>query len=185
MTPSDEPARPAASPLDVFRCFAGVSLTGFGGVLNWIHHAVVERRRWLTDREFAEVVGVTQVLPGAQVVNIAIQIGERLAGAAGAAMAAGGLLLAPFLAMLAAAIVYERFGDVEVLRRALTGLSAVAPGFVAALGVRMALQNRRNLPALAFIAAAFLGVGVLRLPLLVVLAVLAPLAALTARWMRR
>lgn len=178
--PADPPSTPAVTPLALFKCMAAISLTGFGGVLNWMHHATVDRRRWLTDREFAEIVGVTQVLPGPQVVNIAIQIGERLSGGAGAAMAAIGLLLAPFLAMVAAAILYDRFGDVALLRGALGGLAAAAPGFVTALGLRMTLQHRRNLPALAFIAAAFVGMGLMRLPLLGVLALLAPLAALVA-----
>lgn len=184
-SPDAAPERPVVSPLVLFMSFARMTLSGFGGVMIFAHRMIVEERRWLTEQEFAELLGMCQVLPGANVLNVAVCLGDRLNGPLGAFAAACGLMMPPFLVMIAAGALYDRFGDVTMLQGALAGISAVAPGLLAALGVRIVIQYRRNAIAIAFIAAAFLGLGILRLPLLLVLAVAAPLAILAERTARR
>src|ERR1051325_268227 len=71
------------------------SRSGFGGGPVWVRHAVVERRRWITDAEFAEILSLCQFMPGPNVVGISVCIGEKLRGGAGALAALGGGLVIP------------------------------------------------------------------------------------------
>jgi chromate transporter len=168
-------------PLLLFLAFTEVAVSGFGGTLPFAYRTLVERKRWLTDREFMEMLGLGQLLPGPNICNVAVMVGYRFAGYAGAGAALGGLVAMPFLFMVAVGFWYVRYGEMRLAQQALTGMSAVAAGLVLAAGVKMlAALPRRRLPWL-FGALAFFGVGILRLPLPGVLLVLAP-AAVALAW---
>ena len=57
-----------------------MGLLGFGGVLPWARRVLVEERAWLSEREFAELLGMCQILPGPNVVNLAVILGARWQG---------------------------------------------------------------------------------------------------------
>ena len=80
--PPDRNAR-SIGPLELFIAFSQLALSGFGGVLPWAHRALVERRGWLTQREFVETLALGQLLPGPNIGNMAVMIGYRFAGYAG------------------------------------------------------------------------------------------------------
>ena len=164
-------------PLTLFRAFSGIALSGFGGTLPWAHRELVERRRWLTDREFVETLGLGQVLPGPNICNLAVMIGQHFAGYRGAAAALAGLLVTPFMCMIALGVLYQRFGSLHLAQAALSGMSAVVARLVLATGLKMTRGLPRQWRVWTFGALAFVGVGVLRWPLLVVVLVLGPAAA--------
>ena len=84
---------------------ARLGLLGFGGVGPQTYHLFVERTRWLTSAEFAELSGIGQALPGANTVNLAAIVGDRWYGARGAAIAVAALTLPPtVVALLLAAL---------------------------------------------------------------------------------
>jgi chromate transporter len=182
----DAPANPPAPPPTVpelFRAFATMSLHGFGGVLPWARRAIVEDKRWMTAQEFNEAFAVAQILPGANVVNLAIVFGRRLHGAAGAAVALAGLLIPPVVIVLILGMLYARYGDIDALQRVLAGVAAAAAGLIVAIVLKMAQPLlRQGVAGLAIAAAGFVAVGVMRWPLPYVLLVLAPVSiALAAR----
>jgi chromate transporter len=177
----DDPARRRIGPLVLFLAFTEIAVSGFGGTLPWSYRTLVETRRWLTDREFMEMLALGQLLPGPNICNVAIMVGWRFAGYGGAAASLAGLVVMPFLFMAVVGFLYVRYGDTRIAQQALTGMSAVAAGLVLATGLKMLSSlPRRWLPAL-FGVLAFVGVGLLRLPLLGVLLVLAP-AAVALAW---
>jgi chromate transporter len=177
----DDPARRRIGPLVLFVAFTEIAVSGFGGTLPWSYRTLVETRRWLTDREFMEMLALGQLLPGPNICNVAIMVGWRFAGYGGAAASLAGLVVMPFLFMAVVGFLYVRYGDTRIAQQALTGMSAVAAGLVLATGLKMLSSlPRRWLPAL-FGVVAFAGVGLLRLPLLGVLLVLAP-AAVALAW---
>ena len=71
------------------------------GVAAWARRVIVEERRWLTEREYAEVLGLGQVLPGPNVGNAAVMIGRRFHGLPGALLATAGIYCAPLLILIA------------------------------------------------------------------------------------
>jgi len=188
MSPSPLPAEntPAADarnirPLDLFLAFSQLALSGFGGVLPWAHRTLVENKGWLTQREFVETLALGQLLPGPNIGNMAVMIGYRFAGYAGAAAAIGGLVSGPFVIMIVLGLLYRSYGTLPLVQQALSGMSAVAAGLVLATGLKMAGSLKRRLRPWLFLALALAGVGVMRWPLLAVVGALAPFA-IAATW---
>lgn len=169
---------------DLFLTFLAITLSGFGGVLPWARRALVDKKRWLTDEEFAEALALSQFLPGPNIVNLAIVIGQRYRGALGATAAALGLLVAPVGIMMVCGALYERYGGLPSLRNALAGLTAAAAGLLLAMVARLLqpLLHARRVPALLFAITAFVAVGLLRFPLYWVLLVLGPLSVAAVWW---
>ena len=64
----------------LFAAFLKIGLLGFGGVMPWARRVLVEERAWLSDREFAELIGMCQVLPGPNVVNLSVILGSLWTG---------------------------------------------------------------------------------------------------------
>ena len=86
-----EPTRCAGRPArgEIFRVFNRLALQGFGGVLAVAQRELVERERWMTPAQFVELLSLGQVLPGPNIVNMALMIGDRFFGWRGAARGAG------------------------------------------------------------------------------------------------
>jgi len=91
-------ARPDVAEL--FIRFTQVGVSGFGGVMPWARRMLVEERRWLSAEEFNEALSLCQVLPGPNIVNMAVCVGTRFRGALGAFAAFMGLMCAPFAIVL-------------------------------------------------------------------------------------
>ena len=176
-----DPNAQSIGPLELFIAFSQLALSGFGGVLPWAHRALVERRGWLTQREFVETLALGQLLPGPNIGNMAVMIGYRFAGYAGAAAAVAGLVSGPFAIMLALGLLYRSYGELPLVQHALSGMSAVAAGLVLATGVKMTGSLKRHWRPWLFTALALIGVGALRWPLLAVVGALAPFA-IAAAW---
>ena len=95
--------------LDLFTGYLKIGLLGFGGVAPWSRKVIVEERGWLSDEDYAAVLGFGQVLPGANTVNAAMIIGDRFKGVTGSPIAVSALLAAPLAVLVALASLYNRF----------------------------------------------------------------------------
>lgn len=175
-----DPDRARVGPLDLFLAFSQLALSGFGGVLPWAHRTLVERKGWLTQREFVETLALGQLLPGPNIGNMAVMIGYRFAGYPGAAAATLGLIGGPFAIMVTLGMLYSGYGALPLVQHALAGMSAVAAGLVLATGLKMAASIKRHWRPWVFLALALTGVGALRWPLLAVVGALAPFAVAAA-----
>ncbi len=177
------PGLPSLSEL--FASFMLVSLSSFGGALPWARRMIVEQKRWMTTEEFNEAFALAQFLPGPNVVNFSVVFGSRFGGAAGAAMALAGLMAPPLLIAMVLGFLYAEFGDLEILGRILSGVTAAAAGLFITVVARMTMPlftKRWNwAPAIAILA--FVGVAIMRWPLPYVFVVLAPLAVALAWFM--
>lgn len=101
-----------------------------GGVVAWMIREIVDRRKWLTEREFMVDLAVTRVLPGTNVTNMTVLVGYRLMGTLGAATALFGLVLAPFCIVIAMVYVYDQLSG-PVLDATMEGAAAGALGLLA------------------------------------------------------
>ncbi len=175
-----------ASPGEIFMAFHWLAVQGFGGVLPVAQRELVEKRRWLTKEDFLAVLSLGQVLPGPNIVNMALIIGQRFLGGRGAFAAVAGLLAAPSAIVLTLAALYGQLDGLPVVAGALRGMGVVAAGLVVSTGIKLLPALRRNpmgLPAcLALGVVTVLGVGVLRWPLVWVVLGLGALAVATAWW---
>jgi len=165
----------------LFLTFSRITLSGFGGMPFWTRRALVERQRWLTEREFVELMAIGQLLPGPGTLNLAVMVGQRFAGGMGAMAAVAGLLGWPALIVIALGMLYQRYGALPVVHQALTGMSAVGAGLLLASGIRMAAVLSRQWRPWLFAGLAFAGVGLGHWSLIAVVGALAPLA-IAAAW---
>jgi chromate transporter len=168
----------------LFLGFLQIALSGFGGVLAWARRLIVEQRRWLDDRDFTDMLSLCQFLPGPNIVNVSIYVGARFRGPLGSLAAFAGLLAAPMAIVLVLGALYARFGEAGAVRGGFVGISAAAAGLVIATALKMVVPFARKPVAIAFGLAAFGAVGALRLPMIEVLLVLAPLSVAVA-WVGR
>jgi chromate transporter len=187
-SPPPPPASPASRPthLDLFLAFVRITLSGFGGTLPWTRRMFVEQKKWMTAEEFNEAYALCQFLPGPNIVNLTTIFGSRMHGATGALACWCGFLLLPFTFMVVLGALYREFGDLEALRRVLAGIAAASAGLLIATVAKMAAPLCRTLsPAPLPFAAIALAIGVMRWPLLTVMAVLVPFSIALAWWWGR
>jgi len=164
-----------------------MSLAGFGGVLVWARRGIVDQHRWMTANEFNETFALCHFLPGPNVVNLSVVFGSRFRGIPGALAAFAGLLGPPVVIVTVLAALYARYGEIDALRRILAGISCAAVGLLisALFRMMMPLIERRDLIGLVILAAVFVAIGLLRLPLPAVLLVAIPLSVAIAFFIRR
>jgi chromate transporter len=187
MTPTT--AEPSARPANLralFWAFTRLSMMGFGGVLPIAQRELVERQRWLSAAEFAELLSIGQVLPGPNVVNLALMVGDRYFGLRGAMVAVLGMIAAPMAVVLALAALYHGLANVPQVVGAVRGMGAVSAGLIGAMGLKLMPTLGRNplgralwLPVAA---AAALAVGALRWPLWTVILGLGTISFGLAWW---
>ncbi|MDR6756420.1 chromate transporter [Mycoplana sp. BE70] len=162
----------------LFQAFLLVGLSGFGGVLPFIRRMLVEERKWLTASEFTEVLALSQLLPGPNVINITVHVGARMAGIPGAVIAFLGLMIMPIAVVIGLSMLYARYGDLQPVEDAFRGIASAAAGLIVAMAAKIAwpvLRSARTivLAAMVFVAMAFLG-----LPLVWIILLALPVAIL-------
>jgi chromate transporter len=195
MPPDSPPAAIAAPDLStspptliaLFVAFAKMSLAGFGGVLVWARRAIVDQHKWMTADEFNETFALCHFLPGPNIVNLTFVFGSRFRGLAGAIAAFSGLVGPPALIMVVMGMLYHRYGEIDALRRILSGVACAAIGLMLAVVFRMMtpLIKRRDVIGLSVMVAVFIAIGVLRLPLAAVLLVAIPISIAITYAMRK
>jgi chromate transporter len=174
-------AAPPRSLAELFLGFLSIGARSFGGVLPWAHRVLVEERRWVTPADFAETLGLCQVLPGPNVANVAVVLGKRWFGLRGALAGFLGLMALPFIWVLALAALYADFSAQPLLRAIVTGVGAAGAGLFIGTAIKLGTALTRTPAALVLVAACFLAVGVGRVSLLVVLPLAAAASLFAAR----
>ena len=172
----------------LFASFAAIGMMSVGGGLAaWTRREVVEKRGWLDDTQFLSGYALSQLVPGATNVNLAVFIGTQMRGTAGAVACVCGLTALPLAIVLLAGMLYFRneahAGDAWV-SAALGGMGAAAIGLNLGTGVRLGRRNIRGLIPIAITAAVALSIGVLGYSLVHVLLVMMPVSLLAA-WLTR
>jgi chromate transporter len=169
---------PAPSLAQLYLGFAQISLSAFGGALPWARRVLVEDRGWLEPDDFTDTLALCQFLPGPNIINLSIAIGSRFRGAPGALCAFLGLMGAPVVIVIALGLLYGRYGQLAALRQVFAALGAAAAGLVITTAAKMAepMVRKRPLAGLPVMIGGFIMVGLLRWPLPLVLAILAPIS---------
>ena len=175
--PAPEPALQQPSSLsDLFISLSVLALQGFGGVLGVVQRELVERKRWMTREQFVEDWAVAQIMPGPNVVNFSLMLGNRYFGLRGSLVALAGILTLPLVVVVLLALLYVQYGGHPQVAGAVRGMGAAASGLVTATGLKL-LPVFRTHPlgrttCMVLAAGTFVAVGLLGWPLVGVLAVM-------------
>jgi chromate transporter len=168
----------------IFWVFFRIGMFSFGGGLTgWMYRDVVTLRGWITDNDFLSGLALGQILPGANVANLAVYIGQHLRGSVGATCALLGLLTGPFFAVIGMAIAYDQIVGMPWIQDSMSGAAAAAIGLMLLVALKGAQQASRHLASLIVFLATFVAVGILQWPLVPVVLCLAPVSVFLA-WLR-
>ena len=161
------PARVAIT--QIFLEFLSIGATSFGGVVPYLRASLVARRKWLSDKEFVELLSISQSLPGLNATNMAILVGQKLNGALGAIVGVLGICLPGSLLMFAVGIVYRSHGDHAWATGALKGVAAAAVGLVLSTVVQLSKKSLDQRVDHLFLALTVLAVNLMHFSVLLAL----------------
>jgi chromate transporter len=165
------PANTAPSLGSVALVFAKISTTSFGGGQKASIREAVLARGWMSSDVFMDGLEIAQVLPGPNILNLAIYCGQRVRGIPGAIAAFCGAGIPPFVIVLIAGALYFQFASNPFVHGALRGCAAGALGLTVGNALELTWDERRSWFGLVLIVITALAVSFLRMPLLVVMAV--------------
>ena len=158
---------------ELFWAFTALALQGFGGVVAIAQRELVDKKQWLTQAQFVEDWAVAQVLPGPNVVNLSLMVGDRYFGVRGGLVALAGMLSFPLVIVLILAALFAGVSDSLPVQGALRGMGAVAAGMIAATGLKLFGSLKQNVlgtpMCYALAAITFIAIALLRMPLIWVL----------------
>jgi chromate transporter len=178
-----------SSKKELFVAFTWLALQGFGGVLAVAQRVLCEQKRWLTREQFVDILAVAQVLPGPNVCNVALMVGDRFFGWRGAFAALAGMMAAPLVIVLILTALYAQYATNTMVSGALRGMGAVSAGLIVGTGIKLIGALRTNpmqVPVCgAFLLAAFAAVALLRWPLVWIILALGVVACAYAWRMLR
>ena len=145
--------------LKLFIVFLRISLFAFGGAYSFlplVEKEAVQNYHWLEKQEFLEVVGMTQLFPGAISIKFATYTGYKVAGIPGAIVANIANLLPPVLFIMLASMLYSKYKDVPFIKAGLLMVQYAIFAMIIAVAIQLVDKSHIfQLKYIAVIAASF------------------------------
>lgn len=170
---------------NLFWTFVKVSAFTIGGgmaMVAVVRDILVEKRKWMTDDEFMDILAISQTLPGLMAVNTAIFIGYRLLGTKGSIIATLGSVLPPFVIILAIAMVFSGYQDNEIVMAAFKGIRPAVVALIAVPTIKMALRQKWNWIYGILAIATMLLIALLKVSPIYIILVVGTIAAAVAKY---
>jgi chromate transporter len=165
--PAVAPAKP--SLLSIALTFASISSTAFGGGQKAsIRHQVVSKG-WMNSDGFMDGLELAQVLPGPNILNLAIYCGQRVRGLAGAVAAFIGAAVPPFVIVAVAGALYFKYAANPYVHGALRGCAVGALGLTLGNAFELSWDERGDWVKIALLILTAAAVSVFKMPLLLTL----------------
>lgn len=162
----------------IFGTFFRIGLLGFGGVLAVSRIELVDKKRWLSESEFVQMLGICNFLPGANVVSLAVFVGGIRAGFLGSIAAFLGLISAPIAIIILLVSSYPMMSRSSLFQSSLSWMASCGAGIIAAIALRLFSElpkYRRYLTIVVVLVACISFFGFSLIP---VVLVMAPVAVL-------
>src|SRR5579862_3394203 len=158
-----EMPHPSVSAWEIFLQFLIIGATSFGGVVPYLRESLVIKRHWIDDKEFVEMLSISQSLPGLNATNMAILVGEKLRGSLGSIAAIIGICLPGGVLMYVVGMFYRSHGDHDFVTAALKGVAAAAVGLILSTVMGLSKKSLAGKFDFVFIALTVLAVNRLHL----------------------
>jgi len=152
-------ARATVSIGQIFLEFLIIGATSFGGVVPYLRGSLVTKRQWIDDKEFVEMLSISQSLPGLNATKMAILVGEKLRGALGSLVAIIGMCLPGAVIMYIVGVFYRSHGDHIWITAALKGVAAAAVGLILSTVVGLSKKSLAGKIDFVFMALTVLAVN--------------------------
>ena len=159
------------SLVSIALAFAAISSTSFGGGQKASIRRQVTSRGWMDADVFMDGLELAQVLPGPNILNLAIYCGQKARGIPGALAAFCGASIPPFLIILVAGALYFKYAANPYVHGALRGCAVGALGLTLGNALELSWDERRDWVRLLLLAVTAVVVSLFKMPLLLVLVV--------------
>jgi chromate transporter len=155
----------APSLARIFGAFFVIGATSFGGgVIAHLRSHIVVKRGWTDDKTFIELLTISQTLPGLKAANLAMLLGDRLAGSPGAVAAVAGICVPGAALMYLVGVMYQVERERPLVEAALTGVAPAAVGLILATTAKLGRASLSCVADLLFVALTVICVNRLHLP---------------------
>jgi chromate transporter len=181
---SQPPAHLQPSFAEAARFWLRLGFVSFGGPAGQIailHREVVQRRRWLGEREFTDALNFCMLLPGPEALQLAIYLGWRLHGIRGGLLAGLGFIGPAIVLLLGLSWLYARFGSLPAATGLLLGLKAAVLVLVLQALIRIGRRALGSRLHVALAIAAFVALEWLQVPFPLIVLV-AGLVGIASAW---
>jgi chromate transporter len=146
------PTADRAALRDLAALFLRLGATAFGGPAAHIalmEREVVQRRAWLTEEEFVDLLGATNLIPGPNSTELAIHIGHRRAGWPGLIVAGACFIMPAVLIVYALGWAYLRFGRLPAVEQVMAAIKPVMLAIVVQALIRLGRTTLKSGPLMA------------------------------------
>ncbi|MBJ7503958.1 MAG: chromate transporter [Polynucleobacter sp.] len=168
---------PRPSLFELFWQFMIIGAVSFGGgIIAYEQILLVEKKKWLDLDDFMATLAISQTMPGLNSVNMAVLTGDRLRGVPGALAAGIGLILPGAAFVLIVGIAYLAKPDHPIADLLLAGIAAGATGLLAAITYKIGQTHLQHVISCIIIITTFVLMSIFKLPLIMVLLIMAPIA---------
>ena len=130
--------------LNLFFVFFKVGLFSFGGgyaILPLMQHEVVDVNKWISFKEFMDIVAVSQITPGPISINLATHVGYRIGGTLGSTIATTSVVLPSIIIISLIVIFLKRFSKLPVVQRIFKSLRVTIVGLILAAGIALFVKE--------------------------------------------
>jgi len=166
----------------IFWTFLTAGAISFGGgVVAYLREYTVSDTKWLDDEAFLDALEISQTLPGLNAINMSVIIGDNLRGIPGAIVAVAGLVLPGVIVIMGLGAFWQEQSHNPLVKPFLIGVAAAAVGLLSTVTLQLGHKQFAKPLDLAIIAATFIAVSILRVPLYLVLLVVGSAAVLLYR----
>lgn len=134
--------------LQIFSCFAKIGAFTLGGgyaMIPIIQKEVVDKKKWIDEQDFIDIIAISQTAPGLLAVNISIFLGYRLRGVKGSIIATLGSILPSFIIILLIAMFFTGYQDNPTIIKIFKGMRPVVVALIAVPVINMAKKARLNI----------------------------------------
>ncbi|WP_320950532.1 chromate transporter [Fusobacterium sp.] len=130
--------------LNLFFVFFKVGLFSFGGgyaILPLMQHEVVDVNKWISFKEFMDIVAVSQITPGPISINLATHVGYRIGGTLGSTIATTSVILPSIIIISLIVIFLKKFNKLPVVQRVFKSLRITIVGLILAAGIALFVRE--------------------------------------------
>ncbi|PGH22516.1 chromate transporter [Fusobacterium polymorphum] len=131
--------------LNLFFVFFKVGLFSFGGgyaILPLMQHEVVDVNKWISSKDFTDIVAVSQITPGPISINLATHVGYRIGGTLGSTVATFSVVLPSIIIIMTIIVVFlKKFNKLPVVQRIFKSLRVTIVGLILAAGIALFVKE--------------------------------------------
>lgn len=158
---------------ELFWSFTWMAMQAYGGSTAIAQQFLVDQKQWLTHENFLEMLTISQLLPGPNIMILTVMLGDRYFGWRGALASFFGMITLPASLMLSVFVLYEQYAQNPYVTSALAGMAASASGMVVGSALKLVSNIKHNaigaLSWLFLLFVTFLLVGLCKISMIKVL----------------